>query len=90
MSHQVSGDEHSALVLLQLGHGLQPLVLTQTTCHHRPDHHTRHIRSHHMKETKNDQPDFITTGKSPFKQFNLKEFIPRYRKSIVTTLQLLN
>lgn len=32
VSHQVSGDEHSALVLLQFGHCLQPLVLTQTTC----------------------------------------------------------
>lgn len=29
--HQVCGDENPALVLLQLGHGLQPLVLSQTT-----------------------------------------------------------
>lgn len=35
-SDQVSGDENPALVLLQPGHGLQPLFLTQTTCTHTP------------------------------------------------------
>lgn len=38
-SHQVSGDEHPALVLLQFWHCLQSLVLTQTTCRGQ----TRHL-----------------------------------------------